>query len=167
MDLIRLKSKAPIIYDTIDLHFLHLKRQKDYLDPSYQNTSWSWETYQKLELNYANQAAATVVVTEDEKQVLSSLGVKNVWVIPNIQEEISLSAKVAFEQRSGLVFIGSYNHHPNMNAVNWLCLESMPLVWASSPDITVNLLGSNLKDEVKELANDQMSVTDYVPEVEL
>ncbi|MDY7050613.1 MAG: glycosyltransferase [Microcystis panniformis WG22] len=166
MDLIRLKTKAPIIYDTIDLHFLRLKRQKDYLDPSYQNTSWSWETYQKLELNYANQAEATVVVTEDEKQVLSSLGVKNVWVIPNIHEEIYLSEKVAFDQRSGLVFIGSYNHPPNIDAVKWLCLEIMPLVWASRPDITVNLLGSNLKDEVKELANDQVIVTGYVPEVE-
>ena len=166
MDLIRLKTKVPIIYDTIDLHFLRLKRQKDYLDPSYQNTSWSWQTYQKLELNYANQAEATVVVTEDEKQVLSSLGVKNVWVIPNIHEEISLSEKVAFDQRSGLVFIGSYNHPPNIDAVKWLCLEIMPLVWASRPDITVNLLGSNLKDEVKELANDQVIVTGYVPEVE-
>ena len=166
MDLIRLKTKAPIIYDTIDLHFLRLKRQKDYLDPSYQNTSWSWQTYQKLELNYANQAEATVVVTEDEKQVLSSLGVKNVWVIPNIHEEISLSEKVAFDQRSGLVFIGSYNHPPNIDAVKWLCLEIMPLVWAFRPDITVNLLGSNLKDEVKELANDQVIVTGYVPEVE-
>ncbi|WOB70400.1 glycosyltransferase [Microcystis aeruginosa] len=166
MDLIRLKTKVPIIYDTIDLHFLRLKRQKDYLDPSYQNTSWSWETYQKLELNYANQAEATVVVTEDEKQILSSLGVKNVWVIPNIHEEISLSEKVAFDQRSGLVFIGSYNHPPNIDAVKWLCLEIMPLVWASRPDITVNLLGSNLKDEVKELASDQVVVTGYVPEVE-
>ncbi|MDB9394049.1 glycosyltransferase [Microcystis aeruginosa] len=166
MDLIRLKTKAPIIYDTIDLHFLRLKRQKDYLDPSYQNTSWSWETYQKLELNYANQAEATVVVTEDEKQVLSSLGVKNVWVIPNIHEEIYLSEKVAFDQRSGLVFIGSYNHPPNIDAVKWLCLEIMPLVWASRPDITVNLLGSNLKDEVKELASDKVVVTGYVPEVE-
>ncbi|GBL10652.1 N-acetylglucosaminyl-diphospho-decaprenol L-rhamnosyltransferase [Microcystis aeruginosa Sj] len=166
MDLIRLKTKVPIIYDTIDLHFLRLKRQKDYLDPSYQNTSWSWETYQKLELNYANQAEATVVVTEDEKQVLSSLGVNNVWVIPNIHEEIFLSEKVAFDQRSGLVFIGSYNHPPNIDAVKWLCLEIMPLVWASRPDIIVNLLGSNLKDEVKELANDQVIVTGYVPEVE-
>ena len=166
MDLIRLKTKVPIIYDTIDLHFLRLKRQKDYLDPSYQNTSWSWETYQKLELNYANQAEATVVVTEDEKQVLSSLGVKNVWVIPNIHEEIYLSEKVAFDQRAGLVFIGSYNHPPNIDAVKWLCLEIMPLVWASRPDITVNLLGSNLKDEVKELASDKVVVTGYVPEVE-
>ncbi|MDB9433870.1 glycosyltransferase [Microcystis aeruginosa] len=166
MDLIRLKTKVPIIYDTIDLHFLRLKRQKDYLDPSYQNTSWSWETYQKLELNYANQAEATVVVTEDEKQVLSSLGVNNVWVIPNIHEEIFLSEKVAFDQRSGLVFIGSYNHPPNIDAVKWLCLEIMPLVWAFRPDITVNLLGSNLKDEVKELASDKVVVTGYVPEVE-
>ncbi|MDJ0559199.1 MAG: glycosyltransferase family 4 protein, partial [Microcystis sp. M53599_WE4] len=73
---------------------------------------------------------------------------------------------VAFDQRSGLVFIGSYNHPPNIDAVKWLCLEIMPLVWAFRPDITVNLLGSNLKDEVKELANDKVIVTGYVPEVE-
>jgi glycosyltransferase involved in cell wall biosynthesis len=87
-------------------------------------------------------------------------------VIPNIHEEISLSEKVAFDQRSGLVFIGSYNHPPNIDAVKWLCLEIMPLVWVSHPDITVNLLGSNLKDEVKELASDKVIVTGYVPEVE-
>jgi GT2 family glycosyltransferase/glycosyltransferase involved in cell wall biosynthesis len=166
MDLIRFQKKVPIIYDTIDLHFLRLKRQQDYLGDSYQNTSWSWETYRKLEVNYAKKASATVVVTEDERQTLLSLGVENVWVIPNVHTPNLAPETVPFEKRSGLVFIGSYNHPPNIDAVKWLCLEIMPFIWQSRPEITVTLLGSNVKDEVKALASDKVIVTGYVEAVE-
>ncbi|MEG3437413.1 glycosyltransferase [Pannus brasiliensis CCIBt3594] len=162
MDLIRFQKAVPIIYDTIDLHFLRLKRQKDYLDPSYQNTTWSWETYQKLEVNYAKKASATVVVTEDERQTLLSLGVENVRVIPNVHAPHTATENVPFEERSGLVFIGSYNHPPNIDAVKWLCTEIMPILWRSRPEITVTLLGSNLKEEVASLASDRVIVTGYV-----
>jgi O-antigen biosynthesis protein len=162
MDLIRFQKPVPIIYDTIDLHFLRLQRQQDYLDDSYQNTSWSWQTYQKLELNYAKKASATVVVTEEEKQILLSLGVEKVSVIPNVHTPASITTTTPFEERSGLVFIGSYNHPPNIDAVKWLCWEIMPIVWQSRPEITVTLLGSNVKEEVEALASDKVTVTGYV-----
>jgi GT2 family glycosyltransferase len=165
LDLIRYYSKAPILYDTIDLHFLRIKRQQDFLSKDYQNTNWSWETYQKLEVKFAQKSNATIVVTEAEKKTLSDLEVNNVWVIPNVHCHHQYLLK-SFEQRSGLLFIGSYNHPPNIDAVMWLCKDIMPIVWQSHPEIKVTLLGSNLKDEVKALETEQVIVKGYVENVE-
>ncbi|PSF38934.1 hypothetical protein C7H19_02445 [Aphanothece hegewaldii CCALA 016] len=165
LDLIRHYSHVPVIYDTIDLHFLRIKRQQEFLSQDYQNTNWSWETYQKLEIKFAQKSNATIVVTEAEKQTLNELNVNNVWVIPNIHYPHEHFWE-SFEQRSGLLFIGSYNHPPNIDAVIWLCNEIMPLVWESHPEIKVTLLGSNLKDEVKALASEQVLVKGYVEDVE-
>jgi GT2 family glycosyltransferase/glycosyltransferase involved in cell wall biosynthesis len=165
LDLIRNYSKAPVIYDTIDLHFLRIKRQKEVLSENFQNTNWSWETYQKLEIKFARQANATLVVTELEQQTLNQLGVSNVSVIPNIHHPRDRHLK-SFEERSGLLFIGSYNHLPNIDAVIWLAQEIMPLIWQAHPEIQLTLLGSNLKDEVRALASDRILVKGYVKDVE-
>ncbi len=164
LELIRHHAKMPVIYDTIDLHFLRLKRQQEFLPSGYQNTTWSWETYQKQETKFAQATDATVVVTEVEKETLNNLGIHKVWVVPNIHYSFT-GELLPFEQRSDLVFIGSYNHPPNIDAVIWLSQEIMPIIWQTHPEIKVNLLGSNLKDEVKALASDRIIVTGYVPEV--
>ncbi|ACK68497.1 glycosyl transferase family 2 [Gloeothece citriformis PCC 7424] len=165
LDVIRHYAKVPVIYDTIDLHFLRLKRQQTYLPNAHQNTTWSWETYQKQETKFAQATEATVVVTDVEKQTLNDLNVDKVWVIPNIHHPYQ-GQLTSFEQRSDLVFIGSYNHPPNIDAVIWLCEEIMPLIWQSRPEIKLRLLGSNMKDEVKALESDKVIVTGYVEEVE-
>jgi len=165
LELIRHHSEIPIVYDTIDLHFLRLKRQEHYLSKDYQNTTWSWPVYQKLETKFARAADATVVVTDVEKRTLEELGIDNICIIPNIHN-LTCQNFNDFEQRSGLVFIGSYNHPPNIDAVIWLCQEIMPIVWESHPEICLTLLGSNVKDEVKALASEKVVVTGYVPEVD-
>jgi GT2 family glycosyltransferase/glycosyltransferase involved in cell wall biosynthesis len=165
LELIRHHSEIPIIYDTIDLHFLRLKRQEHYLSKDYQNTTWSWPVYQKLETKFAQAADATVVVTDVEKKTLEELGIDNICIIPNIHN-LTCQNFNDFEQRSGLVFIGSYNHPPNIDAVIWLCQEIMPIVWESHPEICLTLLGSNVKDEVKALASEKVIVTGYVLEVD-
>lgn len=165
LDLIRYYSRVPVIYDTIDLHFLRIKRQQEFLSKDYQNTNWSWETYQKQEVKFAQASNATLVVTEAEKAILNQLAVDNVWVIPNIHYSHQYGLK-SFEQRFGLLFIGSYNHPPNIDAVVWLCNEIMPIIWQTHPEIQLTLLGSNLKDEVKALASERVLVKGYVEDVE-
>jgi hypothetical protein len=162
-DIIRHNSKIPVIYDTIDLHFLRLKRQQQFLPAK--SPDQSWEKFQQRETTLAKEANATVVVTEVEKDTLKNLGIKNVWVIPNIHHPFPGAIK-EFEQRSDLLFIGSYNHPPNIDAVIWLCQKIMPLIWQSHPEIKVTLLGSNPPEEVKSLESDRVVVTGYVSDVE-
>ena len=162
LSLVRQRPEIKVIYDTIDLHYLRLKRAWE-IDPQ-MNSRKEWESMQTEELTMAHQADLTITVTPDEQEILQQQKINHVAVIPNIHTPYSGKAP-SFEQRSGILFIGSYNHPPNIDAVKWLCQEIMPLVWQTNPQLKVTLLGSNPNAEVLALASDRIIVTGYIDDV--
>ena len=162
--LIRQKQEIKIVYDTIDLHYLRLKRAWKLAPNKSSEAALEWVDMQTKELRMAHQADLTITVTPIEQKTLEKQSVANVAVIPNIHS-LYHSDIPSFESRSGILFIGSYNHPPNIDAVLWLCQEIMPVVWQQLPEIKVTLLGSNVSPEVKPLNSDRITVTGYVPDV--
>jgi len=71
-----------------------------------------------------------------------------------------------FEERDGLLFIGGYNHGPNVDAVEWLISEIMPLVWDELPALRLTLLGAGPPQSVLQLANDRVAVPGFVRNVD-
>ncbi len=177
MALIRQKPEIKVVYDTIDLHYLRLKRaweidpnqntQAEWspweIDPN-QNTQAEWSQMQAQEFRMAHQADLTITVTPIEQKILQAQAVNNVAVIPNIHTPRSSNIP-GFNQRSGILFIGSYNHPPNVDAVLWLCQEIMPLVWQTNPKLKVTLLGNNPNADILALANNRIEVTGYIDDV--
>ncbi|MGN7990470.1 glycosyltransferase [Pedobacter sp. 22226] len=152
------------IYDTIDLHFLRLQREGDLSGD--QSVIQEANDIKQVELNIAKLASITLAITKDEKEILENEGIKNVEIIPNIHEIKTLTeAAGSFSLRSGLLFIGGYLHKPNIDAVQWLVKEIMPLVWAADPRITLTLLGSNPTDEILALRSDRVIVPGYIHDV--
>ena len=160
--IVRQKPEVKLIYDTIDLHYLRLKRARA-IDPEH-CTKQAWIEMQAQELKMAHQADLTITVTAIEQEILEHQAVDNVAVIPNVHTAYSGDVP-SFESREGILFIGSYNHLPNVDAVVWLCEEVMPLVWQSQPEIMVTLLGNNPSPEVLALAGDRVTVTGYIDDV--
>jgi O-antigen biosynthesis protein len=160
--LIRQKPEIKLIYDTIDLHYLRLKRAWA-IDSSH-CAKEQWVEMQAQELKMAHLADLTITVTATEQKILEAQGVEQVAVIPNIHHAYQ-GDLVEFEHREGILFIGSYNHLPNIDAVQWLCQEIMPLVWQIQPEIKVTLLGNNPSAEVLALESDRITVTGYIDDV--
>ena len=160
--IIRQRSQIKVVYDTIDLHYLRLKRAWN-LNPNRDKVA-EWVDMQAKELKMAHQSDLTITVTPTEQALLESQGVDNVAVIPNVHTSYQDSVP-RFDERSGILFIGSYNHPPNIDAVVWLCREIMPLVWQEQPDIKVTLLGNNPSAEVLALECDRVTVTGYIDDV--
>ena len=52
-------------------------------------------------------------------------------------------AAPGFSQRSGVAFIGSYGHAPNLDAAEWLIGTIMPLVWQQNRALPCLLVGSD------------------------
>ena len=162
--LIRQRAEIKVVYDTIDLHYLRLKRAWE-LSPEKSSTmATEWIDMQSKELKMAHQADLTITVTPIEREILEHQAVDNVAVIPNIHHPYQGEIP-SFKERSGILFIGSYNHPPNIDAVLWLCQEIMPLVWQTNPQTKVTLLGNNPSAEVLALASDRISVTGYIDDV--
>jgi O-antigen biosynthesis protein len=162
--LIRQYDQIKLIYDTVDLHYLRMQRSLE-LTPKSIDQMRSWIRMQSRELKAAHDADLTIAVTTVEQELLQQQQISNVAVIPNLHVPYS-GEQLNFEQRQGLLFIGSYNHPPNIDAVCWLCQEIMPLVWEQLPELTLTLLGSNATEEVKALSKDKrVTVTGYIADV--
>ena len=154
-----------IIYDTIDLHYLRMKRKWELLpQPRSKEVAEEWIKMRALELQMAMAADLTITITPVEREILQEEGIEKIAVVPNIHQSYP-GEKLSWQQRQGILFIGSYNHPPNIDAVLWLCEEIMPLVWLELPQVKVTLLGNDPPEEVKALEGDGVDVLGYVPDV--
>lgn len=164
LPLVKQGDNIKVIYDTIDLHYLRLKRAWELSINRGTNRDSHWQEMQAKELHFAHQSDLTITVTSTEQKILQYQSVNKVEVIPNVHYSYQGNIP-AFNKRSGILFIGGYNHIPNVDGVKWLCQEIMPLVWQKQPNLKVTLLGSNPSDEVKSLAGDLVTVTGYIKDV--
>lgn len=159
---IRALSPIPILYDTIDLHFVRLRRQAE-VEGSLDDAGW--RAVEDLELTCGRAANGTVVVSATEADVLRAAGIRPIAVVPTIHD-IELAVDRPFAASEGLLFIGGYNHVPNIDAARWLVRDIMPAVWAALPDVHLTLLGANAPLSVLELASDRVTVPGYVRDVD-
>ena len=162
--LLRQQSKARIIFDTIDLHYLRFKREWQLKGSNDRKLEKKWKSYLKKEKKFSRQSEVVLTVTKDEAEIVKMWDVKNVNVLPNIHVPRANDFPL-FDSREGILFIGNYLHPPNEDAVKFLVNEIMPFVWANYPEVQVTLLGSNPSIEVLDLVSERVSVTGFVEDV--
>ena len=65
-----------------------------------------------------------------------------------------------------LLFVGYFQHAPNVDAILWFAREVLPLVWATRPDVKIEIVGGDPPREVRALAsNARVSVAGFVPDL--
>jgi GT2 family glycosyltransferase/protein-L-isoaspartate O-methyltransferase/glycosyltransferase involved in cell wall biosynthesis len=154
--------EAKIIYDTVDLHFLREQRRAEIeADPAVAQAA---ARYHGMELSLARIADATLVVSVAEREVLLEEAPElQVHVVPNIHGEEHTGRP--FEERKGVLFVGSFPHHPNRDAAHWLVEEIMPLVRREDPDIATYIVGSSPTEDVLALESESDRILGWVPDL--
>jgi GT2 family glycosyltransferase len=161
---IREASQAPVVYDSIDLHYVREERGLK-LRGVTDSAQWgAWRAAKSAELAVMRSADLAITVTEVERESLLAEGVSPVDVIPTVHEVVERTTP--FAETGGVMFIGGYDHQPNVDAVIWLCKEIMPAVWRSLPGIQLTLLGSHPPQSVRDLAGKRVCVTGFIPDVD-
>jgi glycosyltransferase involved in cell wall biosynthesis len=144
-----LSPRTRIAVDSVDVHFLRMRRAAEVAGDQLALARAERERAQEL----AVYAAADVVlaVTEDERTLLASLlPGADVQVLANVHRLTDTVAPLA--GRRGALFVGSYGHAPNADAVQWLCAEVMPLLQAAGYPGPVVVAGSGMPDDLAQLA---------------
>lgn len=159
------KSEAKIFFDMVDFHYLRFKREFELKgDPKMMETA---NKYLELELDNCEKADRIIVISDSEKESLKEYyknGNKAI-AIGNIHQYIDNAAPVRFEDRKDLLFIGGFDHTPNVDAVNYLYEEIMPLLWKSLPEISITIIGSNPPPSILELNSEKFKIVGYVKDV--
>jgi len=106
----------------------------------------------------------TLVVSSVEQKLLHELSPESrVMLLSNIHEPVA--GGKPFAEREGLVFIGGFQHPPNVDAVLWYAQEILPRVRERLPGVKTFIVGSKVPATISALAADDLVVTGYVPDV--
>ncbi len=156
-----LKKAAPglrIVYDTVDLHYLRERRQA-----AVENNPLIAERAERTradELKLIRESDATIVVSPVEKELLAQDAPRaNVHVVQLVIPEEPEGP--GFGERRDILFIGGYQHNPNVEAVLYFCREVLPALRQRIPDLRFLILGSRPPAEIQELACDHIQVLGF------
>jgi GT2 family glycosyltransferase/SAM-dependent methyltransferase len=169
--------RAMAVYDTVDLHWLREARRSSIADSPNANIaatngnmdlasiSPKARALRELELAMMRAMDATIVVSDHErKQVERDVPGAKVMVIPTVHEvEPHVTPP---ENRAGILFVGGFEHIPNVDAAIRLVRDVMPAVWNELRDVRVTIAGSDPPPEVQELASPLVDVAGWVEDLQ-
>jgi GT2 family glycosyltransferase/glycosyltransferase involved in cell wall biosynthesis len=143
---------AQIWFDTIDLHYLRSRRQFE-LDGK-KSTADRAELAYREEMEVIGQSDLTIVVSEVEVEELSKeVPAARVAVVSNIHEISEVKAER--QGREGVVFVGGFQHPPNVDAVEFYAEEIWPLFRDQCPGVPTYIIGSRMPDSLRKLGESQ------------
>jgi len=179
---------AKIVFHPVDLYFLRLQREAILTGDRAQADSA--QTMRAVELDLVQRADTTIVVSTYEATLLKELVpeavVHQAPILREIPQQPSgmlawrqfyrrLSRKVfnalapypehrdtSFVRRRDFLFIGSFSHTPNVDAVKWFLHEVWPRIQVKGFRDRFIIVGSYVPKEIAALASDGIEVRGHV-----
>jgi GT2 family glycosyltransferase/glycosyltransferase involved in cell wall biosynthesis len=155
-------TRAKIVFNTVDLHFLRLEREAQLKGDSL--IAQEAKRLKKIELELMKKVDLTTVVSSVELELLKKMGVQRAIHLP-FSRKVRQS-KVPFEERSGILYVGGFQHNPNVDAVHYFVTEIMPLLRRSISTAKFHIVGSNMPKEIQDLTCDDIVAHGYIEDLE-
>lgn len=162
-DVKRFCPEAKILYHVMDLHFLRMSREADVLGDS--SLMQAADEMRNRELGIMNAVDMTLVHSTLEADLLRRfIDPRKVHITPLVVS--GERSDVSYEMRSGIVFVGGFQHSPNGDAVKYFVAEVMPILRQRLPGVSFHVVGSGPPAEILELATADVIVEGYVQDLE-
>jgi glycosyltransferase involved in cell wall biosynthesis/GT2 family glycosyltransferase len=147
--------QSRIIFDTVDLHFLREAGEARLTgDPEVERKA---EETRQQEYELIDQFDETWVVSTTEQRLLQEKWPeKSIQLVSNIVD--APGSKTPFALRRDWLFIGSFQHPPNIDAVLFFLKEIYPLVSKHLHDAKFYIIGDKAPPEIVALATERIVV---------
>jgi GT2 family glycosyltransferase/glycosyltransferase involved in cell wall biosynthesis len=148
--------QSRVIFDTVDLHYLREQGEAQLTgDPEVHRKA---QEKQRLEHQLIEQADETWVVSPIEQQLLQEKWPgKSIQLVSNIVD--IPGSKTPFAHRRDYLFIGGFQHRPNIDAVLFFVQKIYPLVSEHLRDAKFYIIGDKAPPEIVALATERIVVT--------
>ena len=128
-----------------------------------------WQRMVAYEKRASEKCDGVVAVSDEDAKVFrQEFGLKNVLgAVPTGVDVSYFATKKESRKPRSLVFLGSMDWMPNIDAVNFFTAEIWPLVKKQFPETTFTIVGRNPPESVQQLAktDDKIRVTGTVADV--
>ena len=148
-------SNVRIIYDAEALYTLRDINRSKMLGVS--DAMEKFNSKLKEELALASTADEIVVVNKIDKRYFEEYTVNNkIWEL-NIAYDANPTVNEFHERNDVILFVGNMDHDdsPNVDSIIWFTNNVLPLVKKKNKNVKLNLVGSNLSSQLKELSNNK------------
>jgi glycosyltransferase involved in cell wall biosynthesis len=154
--------QAITLFDTGDLHYVRHYREAK-VTGNVRALKRALKTKQR-ELGAARVADYTLVVSPVEQAILErDCPGARVHVISSIHEVRGSTRP--FSGREGMLFVGSFQHTPNLDAVGYFVEEIFPLIKKEVASARAYIIGGDPPSFVQALNSEDVIVTGYVPDL--
>lgn len=161
---IKQKTNAKVLYMGQDLHFLRLMREQEWSEAIQDSDV---ELQRAMELVAMSDADATLMYSDVECGMIhDSFGIEAQTIPLYFYKEIP-ERKEGFSATADLLFVGGFQHHPNVDAMKWFVADVLPLIKRELPDVKLFIVGANPTEEILALQSADVVVTGFVLEEEL
>ena len=148
-----LKKVAPnlrLIFNTVDLHYLRELRQADLANDEKARAAALNIRDQEFEL--IEKCDLTILLSQEEMYAVRQIKpAASLAILPVVFRDIPGATK-PFEDRRDILFIGSFLHQPNIDAVLYFAKAVFPIIRQRLPDIRFKVIGSNPPESIQRLA---------------
>ena len=158
-----------LIFDMVDFHYLRLIREWE-LNKKNTKRKKIAEDQLLVEIENCKASDKIIVISELDKEELKKH-------YPNDDKMVSIGNVHNFiekethflppSKRNKLLFVGGFNHKPNVDAVLFLKNEIMPLVWKEEPNLKVQIVGSYPPGKIRSLNSEKFHVVGYVEDISI
>lgn len=155
--------QATVLFNNADLHFLRearaavLSGDEEAIKAAKKTRKDELAVMKKVDLLLSyNEVEHAVVLSHNFDQTRIA---KAPWVVD------AACDIPAFEDREGIAFLGGYGHPPNVEAMQYFVHEVMPRLRSAGAGLTLHIYGSNMSDDVRALASDDVVVVGHVDDV--
>lgn len=154
--------QALVLFDTVDLHFLRERRLAE-LSGSKAEAEAA-EIRRLQELNIARKAHKTLIVSPVEVELFKKEAPDvKVALVSNIHSVHGRSKSWA--ERKDILFIGSFEHPPNVDAMHYFIDEVFPLLHRQKPDLRVKIIGPHPPKTLLNKASSHIIFTGFVEDI--
>ncbi len=104
------------------------------------------------------------IISEPDRNLFPHPKRDEILIIPNGVDH-DFFKPMEREKQYDLVFTGNMSYPPNVNAVEYLADEIMPIVWKTLPDTKLYIAGATPDPKVKKAASDRIIVSGWLDDI--
>jgi len=163
--LLRKYPDIRIVHYGLDLH--HIRLYREYEITKDEAKRKEAEKMKQLECSLIEQVDCSGYPSDLEVEYLKKdFPNANIQFFPILYFD-SLPTEKSSDNREGILFVGGFNHAPNVDAVIWLIEEILPELRSRGIKDKVYIVGSNPTEKMLAYASDDIIFTGYISDDEL
>lgn len=159
----KMEPRPRIIFFGHDLHYLRVTREHQLAgEPGLQESANNWRrrefaVFDRVDRIYYPSAVEVEAIQAQRPEL-------SVRAIPLYAMTAGSLPEYRPEPDGGLLFVGGFNHPPNVDGICWLVDEVLPLLRQAHPGVQLHIVGSNPSAAILALQAPGVTVHGYLPD---